>query len=172
MNSETLEISSEQIDDIPVIVEWLKKMEIAKWIDKSLSKPHGNHQGMSYGQLCVLLLTYIITQADHRLCAVEDWVKKHLKSLELVTGWSIGSKDATDDRLGRVVEELGKQPQACTQIEVNLGQHLIRAYELPTEVARADTSSFSVNHQQQESEEESLLRYGHSKDKRPDLLSN
>ena len=34
----------------------------------------------------------------------------------------------------------------------------------------SDTSSFSVNHQQQEGEEESLLRYGHSKDKRPDLL--
>lgn len=86
MNSETVEINSEQIDDIPVIVEWLKKMEIAKWIDKSLSPPHGNHQGMSYGQLCVLLLTYIITQADHRLCAVESWVKKHLKIWEMATG--------------------------------------------------------------------------------------
>jgi transposase len=53
---------------------------------------------------------------------------------------------------------------------MKLGEHLLRAYELPTEVGRADTSSFSVNHQQQESEEESLLRYGHSKDKRPDLL--
>jgi len=164
-----VEISSEQIDDIPIIVEWLKKMEIAKWIDKSLSKPHGNHQGMSYGQLSVLLLTYIITQADHRLCAVEGWVKTHLKILELVTGWSIGEKDASDDRLARVVEELGRQEEACTQIEMKLGQHLLRAYELPTEVARADTSSFSVNHQPQESEEESLLRYGHSKDKRPDL---
>lgn len=170
MNSETVEISSEQIDDIPVIVDWLKKMEIAKWIDKSLSRPHGNHQGMSYGQLSVLLLTYIITQADHRLCAVEGWVKKHLKILELVTGWSIGYKDASDDRLARVVEELGIQKEACAQIEMKMGQHLIQAYELPTEVARADTSSFSVNHQQQESESESLLRYGHSKDKRPDLL--
>ena len=110
--------------------------------------------------MSVLLLTYIITQADHRLCAVETWVKKHLKIWELVTGWSIGPKDATDDRLGRVVEELGQQTEACTQIELNLGQHLIRAYELPTEVARADPSSFSVNHQQQESEEESLLRCG------------
>jgi len=170
MISETVEISSEQIDDIPVIVEWLKKMEIAKWIDKSLSRPHGNHKGMSYGQLSVLLLTYIITQADHRLCAVEGWVKTHIKVLELVTGWSIGEKDASDDRLARVVEELGRQEEACAQIEMKMGQHLIRAYELPTEVARADTSSFSVNHQQQESEEESLLRYGHSKDKRPDLL--
>lgn len=164
------EISSERIDDIPVIVEWLQQMEIAKLIDQKLSKPHGNHQGMSYGKLSVLLLTYIITQADHRLCAVEAWVKAHHKILELSTGWSIGEKDASDDRLARVVEELGKQSEACSKIEVKLGQHLIRAYELPTEVARADTSSFSVNHQQQSEEQESLLRYGHSKDKRPDLL--
>jgi transposase len=170
MNNQTIEITSERIDDIPVVVEWLKQMEIAKWIDKSLSKPHGNHQGMSYGQLSVLLLTYIITQADHRLSAVEMWVKKHIKVLEAVTGWSIGEKDTSDDRLARVVEELGLQPLACNQIEAKIGKHLIRAYELPTEVARVDTSSFSVHHQQAESEAESLLRYGHSKDKRPDLL--
>ena len=170
MVSELVEISSERIDDIPVIVEWLKQMEIAKRIDQNLSQPHGNHQGMSYGQLSVLLLTYIITQADHRLCAVEGWVNAHRKILELSTGWLIREKDASDDRLARVVEELGLQKDACGQIEMKLGQHLIRAYELPTAVARADTSSFSVNHQQQESEYDSLLRYGHSKDRRPDLL--
>lgn len=115
----------------------------------------------SSGQLSVLLLTYIITQADHRLCAVEAWVKAHRHILELSTGWSIGEKDASDDRLARLVEELGKQEDATRQIEVKLGRHLIRAYELPTEVARADTSSFSVNHQQQKSESESLLRHGH-----------
>lgn len=170
MASVTGEISSERIDDIPVIVEWLKQMEIAKLIDQKLRKPHGNHQGMSYGQLSVLLLTYIITQADHRLCAVEAWVKAHRQILELSTGWSIGEKDASDDRLARVVEELGKQSDACRKIEVKLGQHLIRAYELPTLVARADTTSFSVNHQQGDFPEENLLRYGYSKDKRPDLL--
>ena len=168
--SEQVKINSERIDDIPVIVEWLKKMEIAKCIDQKLSPLHGNHKGMSYGQLSVLLLTYIITESDHRLCAVEPWVQAHRKILELSTGWSIGEKDTSDDRLARVVEELGKQSEARQEIEVKLGRHLIRAYELPTEVARADTSSFSVNHQQGDSPEENLLRYGYSKDKRPDLL--
>lgn len=72
--------------------------------------------------------------------------------------------------MARVVEELGKQTQATQEIEVKLGQHLIRAYELPTQVARTDTTSFSVNHQQGDSPEENLLRYGYSKDFRPDLL--
>ncbi|NJR64066.1 MAG: transposase [Cyanobacteria bacterium CRU_2_1] len=169
MSSDQVDIRSERVDDIPVIVEWLKQMEIGKWIDQKLSQPHGNHQGMSYGQLSVLLLTYIITQADHRLCAVEAWVSRHQETLELSTGWSIREKDVTDDRLARVVEELGKQEEACQQIELKVGQHLVRTYALPTEVGRADTSSFSVHHEQIESEADSLLRYGYSKDRRPDL---
>lgn len=170
VDSEQVKIYSERIDDIPLIVEWLKKMEIAKCIDQKLSPLHGNHKGMSYGQLSVLLLTYIITQSDHRLCAVEPWVQAHRKILELSTGWSIGEKDTSDDRLARVVEELGKQSQARQEIEVKLGRHLIHAYELPTQVARVDTTSFSVNHQQGDFPEENLLRYGYSKDFRPDLL--
>ena len=90
-----MEISSERIDDIPVIVEWLKRIEIAKWIDQKLNRPHGNHQGLSYGKLSVLVLTYIITQADHRLCAVEKWVKAHKQVLELATGWKIEEKDTS-----------------------------------------------------------------------------
>lgn len=97
-------------------------------------------------------------------------MSSHRQILELATGWSIGEKDATDDRLARMVEEVGKGEEACRQIEVHLGQHVIRAYELPTEVARADTTSFSVHHRPSESAEESLLRFGYSKDKRPDLL--
>jgi transposase len=118
----------------------------------------------------VLLLIYIISQSDHRLCAVESWVNSHRKTLELVTGWFIGKKDVTDDRLARVLEQYGLQGEACQAIEQKVGKHLIRAYELPTEVARLDTTSFAVHHEQIESEAESLLRHGHSKDKRPDLL--
>jgi len=170
MNNPVAEISSERVDDIPVIVEWLHQMQIVKWIDLALSQPHGNRKGLSYGQLSVFLLIYIMTQADHRLSAVEDWVKTHRRTLEIATGWSIGKNDVTDDRLARLVEEMGKQTEACTQIELKLGRHLIRAYELPTEVARADTTSFSVHHQPDETAQEHLLRFGYSKDKRPDLL--
>jgi hypothetical protein len=43
-------------------------MCIERLIDEQLPPPHGNRQGLSYGQLAILLLSYIITQADHRLC--------------------------------------------------------------------------------------------------------
>ena len=59
-----MEISSERIDDIPLISELLKQMEIAKWIDQQLKPPHGNHQGLSYGQLSVLPVRSLISLAS------------------------------------------------------------------------------------------------------------
>ena len=151
-------------------------MHIERLIDQELSAPHGNRRGLSYGQLAVLLLTYMVSQADHRLCAVEPWVNQHCRTLELATGWKIGTKDATDDRLAELLKVLGSSKhQAIKGIETYLGQHLIRAHELPTEVARCDTTSFSVYHQPTEEKTDSpesnpLLHKGHSKDHRPDLL--
>ena len=45
-------------------------MNIAAIIDENLLPPHGNRQGLSYGQLAVLLLTYIISEGDHPIAFV------------------------------------------------------------------------------------------------------
>jgi len=64
-----------------------------------------------------------------------------------------------------------EEHQAIETIEIKLGQHLIRAYELPTDQARSDRTSFSVYHEPSEqSDKESLLNFGYSKDRRPDLV--
>lgn len=163
-------IESERSDDIPLIYQWLATMQIQRWVDEALPEPHGNRRGLSYGQLTVLMLIYIVSQADHRLCAIESWVKAHRRTLERCTGWTIGPTDASDDRLAALLEVFGQHPENCDQLEIQLSQHLIRAYALPTAVARADTTSFSVYHQAPESTApDELLQYGHSKDHRPDL---
>ena len=48
---------------------------------------------------------------------------------------------------------------------------MIEAYALPSEVARTDTTSFSVYHQPSadDASEPELIHYGYSKDHRPDL---
>jgi transposase len=162
--------TSERVDDLPLILHWLREMRVRELIDQFVPAGHKNRQGLSYGQLSVVFLAYIITQSDHRLCAVEPWVTEHRNTLAMATGWEIGDKDATDDRLAKLVEVLGKS-EAGETIEHRLGQVMIRAYDLPTEVARCDSSSFSVYHgANQQAEEESLLHYGYSKDRRPDLL--
>ena len=163
---------SERADDLPLIIHWLKQMEIASIIDQELPPPHGNRKGLSYGQLSVLFLSYVVSQSDHRLCAVEPWVENHRKTLEMATGWKIGVKDATDDRLADLLSIIGSSKQQEREnIALRLGQKTIRAYELPTDKARSDTTSFSVYHQPRtETESENLINFGYSKDRRPDLV--
>jgi hypothetical protein len=47
---------SERVDDLPLIIHWLKQMQIEQLIDQELAPPHGNRKGLSYGQLFVLLM--------------------------------------------------------------------------------------------------------------------
>lgn len=158
----------ERIDEIPLILHWLMTMRTAEFID-TIWQTHGNWQGLSYGQLTVLLITYIVHSLTHRLSGMEDWVQRHREVLEEVTGWTIGTKDATDDRLGAMLGVLGGKPDHLAAFQRHSGRHLIQAYALPTEVARYDTTSFNVHHDASDNDH-ALLRFGHSKDRRPDLL--
>ncbi len=40
------DIQSERADDLPLIIHWLKQMEIASIIDRELPVPHGNRKGL------------------------------------------------------------------------------------------------------------------------------
>lgn len=107
-------------------------MKVADIVDAALPAPHGNRQGLSFGQLTVLWLTHILTQYDHRRSPVEAWARERRRTLEHATGWKIGDKDLTDDRLADVLSALGcsAADAAITPaetIELALGQHLIRA---------------------------------------------
>ncbi len=158
----------ERADNLPVILHWLLKMQIQVIIDR-IWYSHTNWEGLSYGQLAVLFVTYIIHQRSHRLSSMEQWSQEHHTVLEQVTGWSIGEKEATDDRLDILLDALGSDEEQSVQFQRQLGGHLIQAYELPTKVGRYDTTSFSVHHAPSEGEQD-LLNFGYSKDKRPDLL--
>jgi transposase len=136
----------ERVDSIPLIIYWLLKMQVAEIIDRVLPPPHNNRRGLSYGQLGVLFVTYVLYLRDHRLCAMEEWMADHHHVLTEATGWEIGVKEATDDRLGDLLTAIGEDEERGYEMQRQLGQHLIYAYALPTEIARYDTTTFSVNH--------------------------
>ena len=45
----TAQITSERIDDLPLLMQWLLDMHIDQIIDAVLGPPHGNRQGLSSG---------------------------------------------------------------------------------------------------------------------------
>lgn len=167
----TSEMRIERVDNLPIIITWLLKMRVHTIIDTLWSR-HGNWQGLSYGQLALLFVAYVIQRRTHRLMGMEEWLNDHRTVITRSTGWRIGEKEATDDRLGLLLTALGEDEEQGVQMQQQLGQHLIQAFALPTEVARYDTTSFSVHHAVAEAGEpvHELLRFGHSKDKRPEWL--
>ena len=161
----TAQITSERIDDLPLLLQWLLDMHIDQIIDAVLKSPHGNRQGLSYGQLAVVFVAYILTECNHFLSPVRDWVTKHQHALTQALGCPIRDTDFTDERLEDLLDAVGRD-EVGEALEEQLGQHLIRAYALPTDTARIDTTTVSVYHQPDQT---NLLDYGHSKDHRPDL---
>ena len=159
-----MEIRNERVDDIPLLVAQQHKMGIAEIIDENIT-PHWRRQGLSVGQTVVAWLAFILSEADHRLSYVEPWVDRHLETLKHVIAAEMTSQDCNDDRLGDVLRYLSDDA-SWTAIERELGQRLIRVYRLPQECVRLDSTTVSVYH---DPEGTKLIRYGHSKDQRPDL---
>jgi transposase len=106
-----------------------------------------------------------LSECRHFLSSVEEWVAKHQQCLTQALGEPIRETDFTDDRLADLLDAVG-QDDVGEKIEKQLGKHMIRAYELLTETARIDTAPINVYHRP---EEGSILSYGVSKDRCPDL---
>ena len=166
-----LQLKIERVDELPILIEWVRRLHVVEIIDK-LWHPATQWQGLSYGQLSLLFIVYVIHQRSHCLSRMEDWVSEHHQVLEECTGWSIRDKDATDDRLGHLLGQLGSSEANRETFQRAMSSHVIQAFELPTEVARYDTTSFSVHHnvEEEKAKADSRLSFGYSKDKRPDLL--
>lgn len=155
----------ERLDDIPLLLEHLKRMGIAELID-TYFPVHGNWKGLSLGWTVTIWLTHILSEANHCLSHVQDWVAEHLESLRELTGIeTLRALDFSDDRLEAVLRYLNQDAE-WAQYEQAQGQNLLRVYELPQEVVRLDSTTASTY---QEETPEGLLRSGVSKDHRPDL---
>lgn len=160
--------TSERIDELPLVIHGLKQMQVEVIIDQVLGPAHGNWEGLSRGELALVYVSYVVMSCTHFLSPMQAWVAEHRQSLSQALGKPVREADGTDDRLAVVLSDLGDERlRPGEQIEQVMGQHLIRAYALPTETARIDMTTVSVHHRP--ANEAGLLRFGHSKDHRPDL---
>lgn len=152
----------ERVDDIPVLIALLLKLRVAELIDKHFPT-NGNRTGLSLGQMCVVWLTFILSQADHRLNQVEPWVVEHQVTLSQCLGCEVLPRDCTDDRLATGLEYLNVSPY-WQAFEAEFNRSIIRVYDLKTERVRLDTTTASAS-----VTPDGLFQFGHSKDHRPDL---
>ena len=154
-----LEITTERIDDFVVLLHLMRQMELPAILDQHIPRHH-LQQGLSWGWTSCIWLAHILSQGDHRKLTVRDWVRQAHSTLEQITGLDIREMDFTDDRLTIVLRYLSDENR-WQQIEQELGQHLIRVYDLQEEPIRVDATTVSGY---REGGDGSLWQFGHSKD--------
>lgn len=161
---ETLIVTSERVDDIPVLVAHMARMGLQRLVDEQF-RVHGNWQGLSLGWVTVLWLSHILSEADHRLNHVQLWAEKRLETLCGCSGQTVRALDLSDDRLARVLSALGHDT-CWAAFESALNGHLLRVYDLNPQRVRVDSTTVSGRW---EVTPDGLFQFGRSKDHRPDL---
>ena len=139
------EVQVERLDDIPVIFGHLQKMDIQEVIDQVI-ETHGNWKGLSPGWIITIWLVHILSEHNHNMDRVQEWVAKRLQILRALTGQVLTELDFSDDRLALCLRKLS-QSDAWQPIEAQLGGHLVRVYRLCAEpTVRLDATTGTVNH--------------------------
>ncbi len=154
----------ERIDDVPLLLAQLERMQVATLLDRHFPT-HGNWQGLSLGMISVVWLSHILSEGDHWLNHAEPWAAQHLHCLQACLGQEVRSLDFSDDRLAAVLDYLSADEQ-WQALERELGQHLVRVYDLHPSRVRVDSTTISGY---VHPSPDGLFQFGHSKDHRPDL---
>lgn len=162
--TETLTVTIEPVDDIPVLLTSMKRLGLAGLVDQHFPR-HGNWQGLSPGQVLSGWLAYILSEGDHRLNQAQEWATSRLHVLQVGLGAEVRALDFSDDRLASGLDLLSDD-EAWTAFETALNQRTLRVYDLNAQRVRLDTTSASGYW---EVTEDGLFQFGHSKDHRPDL---
>jgi len=159
-----LTITTEQVDDFPVLIAQMERMTVPDLLDRCFPV-HGNWQGLSLGWIGTSWLGHIVSMGDHRLNHVQRWVEQNLRTVQGSIQQAVTGLDFTDDRLGNVLEALSNDA-GWAAFETELNQRTLRVYDLKAEVVRVDSSTASGYGSVTE---DGLFQFGHSKDHRPDL---
>ena len=157
-------ITTERVDDIPVLLASIAKVGVAALLDEYF-KPHGNWAGLSLGKVGAIWLTYILSEADHRMSHVQDWVEKRQETLRACLGADLCAQDFTDDRLEIVLDALSDD-EHWAHLEAALNSRTVRVYNLNPKCVRLDGTTANGYWR---GTEDGLFQLGHSKDHRPDL---
>jgi transposase len=157
--STNLTLTTERIDDFPLLLSVMQRMGLPGILDHHLGR-HGLHRGLSWGWIATIWLAHILTQGDHRKQPVQAWVRQAHETITKISGQQVSEMDFTDDRLTLLLRRLSK-PETWQAVEREIGQSILRVYELSPKTVRLDPTTISGYH---EGGAESLFQYGYSKD--------
>jgi len=162
--SEPLAITTERVDDLPLLVAQMEQMDLPNLLDHHF-RVNGNWQGLSPGWVTTLWLAHLLSQADHRLSYVQPWAAARLHTLAALTDQAVRALDFSDDRLAWLLTAFSDDT-VWIPFEATLNRQVLAVYDLGRGPVRLDTTTASGYWQ---ITADGLFQFGHSKDHRPDL---
>lgn len=165
MNTSTVKVTNEQVNDVPLLLGILEDMGVRRHIDACVEQ-HASWEGISAGTIVEIWLCYMLTEQDHRMVAVREWVNDRHQMFNTLLGIELRETDLSDDRLAVVLDKIGYKP-VQQKVDGAMLKEWVTIYELPHHTIRLDSTSVSVY--SKIADEDSLIQRGHSKDHRPDL---
>jgi transposase len=165
MKANQVQVTNEPVHDVPLLLGVMEEMGIRRHIDGAIEQ-HGGWEGVSVGTIIEIWLCYLLTEHDHRLEAVREWVNDRQQVFNALLGIRLRETELSDDRLAVVLGKLGDEGIQAV-VDEAMVREWVTVYALPSEVVRLDSTSVSVYSEIED--EDSLIQHGHSKDHRPDL---
>src|SRR4029453_3774022 len=126
--SEHLTLKHERVDDIPLLLAQIERMQVPKLLDECFPT-HGNWEGLSLGQVVSVWLTFMLSEANHRMSHVEPGGGRRVRALSTCLGTAVRALDFSDDRLAAALDYLSEDA-AWQEFERGLNEHTIRVYDL------------------------------------------
>ena len=158
-----LTLQHERVDDIPLLVGLMRKLQLPEVMERNLGSHH-LHEGISNGLLTCGWIAFILSAANHCKVSVQDWARNHQHTLETLLGQSLRSTEFSDDRLSILLRRFHDADWAA--FENDLWQATCEVYEIPLQCVRLDSTTSYGYHA---TEPDGVMQLGHSKDHRPDL---
>jgi transposase len=158
----------EVVADLPVLWATLQRLDLPATVDRLFPAPANWKGPLSPGEVLAAWLLFVLSQGDHCLNHVQPWVAQHQGTLSALLGKEVLPVHFHDDRLADWLDRLSSN-DSFSVLEQQLNRHAIRAYQLPTDTARYDTTT--ANSYAEVLSDRGLLQFGHSKDdpSRPQL---
>jgi transposase len=163
MKTETARVHRvERVDDIPVLLATLKRLKVDEILDHHFPSGHRWKGALTFGEVACVWLSFITSQGDHRLCAVQPWAERHLHTLSACLGKTVRPLDFQDDRLADMLDHLALD-DSWEAFETDLNRHSVRVYRLKADFFRIDTTT--ANAYVEVLDELGYFQFGHSKDR-------
>jgi hypothetical protein len=137
--TEIQDFQHERIDDVPLIIGMCNKLGWPAIFNRHLGT-HGSQQGLNNGQLVVGWQGYILSEADHRKSAVQEWANDNKHTLGQLLGQPIREIEFNDDRLGGVLCRLSDD-EAWAALEQDLWEATVVVYKLESTDVRIDSTT-------------------------------